>query len=936
MSKSMVFIWIVLLLVPSTVLLGEATFEEVAKLTAIEAGTRGNLGHSVSTDGTTAFVSAFNNSVGFIDLGHVYVFERDPGGTGSWGQVARLTSVDAIPGFGVSVSVDGTTGLVGAYKSSEGYREAGAAYVFERDAGGVWGQVATLTAADAMSLDSFGWSVSIDGTTAVVGAYEDDDGGERSGSAYIFERDAGGVGSWGQVAKLTASDADERDNFGWSVSIDGTTVLVGAQEDDDEGWNSGSAYIFERDAGGVGSWGQVAKLTASDLANNGRFGYSVSIDGTTALVGTNGRGSAYIFERDAWGAGSWGQVAKLAAVNAGGFGVSVSIDGATALIGAPGDDGGDKRSGSTYVFGRDAGGVGSWGQVAKLTASDAARDDRFGHSVSVAGATALLGARWDDYPPGEDLGSAYVFDIDPPEIGEDSRIARWPLDDAVGSVATDTSDNTLDGILVEEPAWSLGQDAGALTFDGSEDYVQVPASALLDLEDGLTLAAWVRPIPAAGAIQQILSKDNAYEFEIGNSLNPAAYSLRLNNIVAGAGTTPVEEGVWQHLAVTWDGTTVRYFYNGLEDGTATFNGPLDVTASDLGLGARPAPAIEGGPTFFLDGSLDDVRLFGSALSAEEIAEIVECTLSDIDPPVVTDRAPNSILSAGTASTALQLTTDTAAECRYTDGTDTTFASMAPFETTGGTDHSSTVSGLADDTLYTFAVRCQDTAGNTSSVDTVLFGIGHSDLTSGLVSHWSLDDATGCIAADGVGGNSLTLGPACPTDAPSFVDGVSGTGLDFTAAGHEVSVASPSGTSGVTALTLSAWVRHPSTAGNFRALIDQRDSGADGFDLYLDPGSRLFARFNSATATGSSTVADGIWHHVVAVYDGASTKLYVDGELEANVATSAGGIDTTAALFLGHHFASDDYTAQGQLDEVRIFDRALSTLEVVGLYLADRP
>ena len=849
----------------------------VVKLKASDAKRNDRFGVSVSLDGNTALIGAY-----LADA--VYVFERESESSKDWQQIAKLLAPASSFEFGISVSLSNSTALIGAQSSLDSTK-SGYAFIFERDTGGQgnWGQVARLKAEDAQEFDYFGSPVSLSDSTALVGAHRDGDGGIESGSAYIFERDAGGEGNWGQVAKLTAADATANDNFGISVSLDGVTALIGAYRDGDGGINSGSAYIFERGTEEVGDWTQIAKLTANDAARSDLFG------------------------------------------------ASVSINGAIVLVGALGDD---QLRGSVYVFDRDSGITGAWGQVAKLTAADATRSAYFGYSVSVDGTTALVGAREDD-DRGVGAGSAYVFDIDPPEIGEDSLVARWPLDDAVGSVATDTSDNTLDGILVEEPAWSLGQDAGALTFDGSEDYVQVPASALLDLEDGLTLAAWVRPIPAAGAIQQILSKDNAYEFEIGNSLNPAAYSLRLNNIVAGAGTTPVEEGVWQHLAVTWDGTTVRYFYNGLEDGTATFNGPLDVTASDLGLGARPAPAIEGGPTFFLDGSLDDVRLFGSALSAEEIAEIVECTLSDIDPPVVTDRAPNSILSAGTASTALQLTTDTAAECRYTDGTDTTFASMAPFETTGGTDHSSTVSGLADDTLYTFAVRCQDTAGNTSSVDTVLFGIGHSDLTSGLVSHWSLDDATGCIAADGVGGNSLTLGPACPTDAPSFVDGVSGTGLDFTAAGHEVSVASPSGTSGVTALTLSAWVRHPSTAGNFRALIDQRDSGADGFDLYLDPGSRLFARFNSATATGSSTVADGIWHHVVAVYDGASTKLYVDGELEANVATSAGGIDTTAALFLGHHFASDDYTAQGQLDEVRIFDRALSTLEVVGLYLADR-
>jgi len=152
---------------------------------------------------------------------------------------------------------------------------------------GIWGQVAKITASDEADFN-FGYSVSISGDTVVVGTLT------NPGSAYIFERDQGGVNNWGEVAKITASDEADF-NFGYSVSISGDTVVVGARGDAVISSNYGSAYIFERDQGGVNNWGEVAKITASDEVDF-NFGYSVSISGDTVVVGALANpGSAYIF-----------------------------------------------------------------------------------------------------------------------------------------------------------------------------------------------------------------------------------------------------------------------------------------------------------------------------------------------------------------------------------------------------------------------------------------------------------------------------------------------------------------------------------------------------------------------------------------------------------------------------------------------------------------
>ena len=269
-----------------------------------------------------------------------------------------------------------------------------------------------LTASDGAANDYFGFSVAISGDTALVCAYADDDNGENSGSVYIYERQADG--SWSETSKLTASDGASSDIFGYSVTISGDTALVGAVYDDDNGGSSGSAYIYERQADG--SWSETAKLTASDAASFDNFGYSVSISGDTALVGAYGNddngdlsGSAYIYERQA--DGSWSETAKLTASDGAtfdNFGDSVAISGDTALVGAVYDDDNGSSSGSAYIYQRQA--DGSWGETSKLTASDGAEYDYFGDSVAISGDTALVGAYGND-DNGSPTGSAYIYDI---------------------------------------------------------------------------------------------------------------------------------------------------------------------------------------------------------------------------------------------------------------------------------------------------------------------------------------------------------------------------------------------------------------------------------------------------------------------------------------------------------------------------------------------
>jgi FG-GAP repeat len=398
-----------------------------------------SFGNSVSVSGNLMVVGAFleNNQTGAA-----YLYQRNS--SGLWVLVKKLIASDGAANdfFGSSVSISGNTVVVGAdgeEHDTDGNgtieEDVGAAYIFSKDQGGInnWGQVKKLIANGDAEFDHFGIYVSISGNTVVVGAFLEDhdtdgNGTQESGvgAAYIFSKDQGGTNNWGQVKKLIASDDAADDLFGWSVSISGNTVVVGAayesHDTDGNGTDEsfvGAAYIFSKDQGGTNTWGQVKKLLASDDAEFDIFGWSVSISGNTVVVGaayephdTDGDGTieeevgaAYIFQKDQGGTNTWGQVKKLTASDDAAFdtfGWSVSISGNTVVVGAYAEvhdtngNGTDELAvGAAYLFQKDQGNIDNWGQVSKLTAFDGAAFDSFGASVSISGSTVVVGALGD-------------------------------------------------------------------------------------------------------------------------------------------------------------------------------------------------------------------------------------------------------------------------------------------------------------------------------------------------------------------------------------------------------------------------------------------------------------------------------------------------------------------------------------------------------------
>jgi hypothetical protein len=374
---------------------------EIAKLTADDPDPGDWFGVLVSVYGDYAVIGALSDDENGLDSGAAYVFKRE-GDT--WSQQAKLLPDDGAPGdWFCSVSMYGDYALVGSMMDDDNGIDSGSAYVFKRE-GDSWVQETKLLPDDGEAGDWFGAYPYMNDEYVVSGSWMDDDNGSNSGSVYVFKREGD---TWTQEAKLLADDSEAGDWFGNVVTMSGDYIFASAPF---HFYECGAVYVLKKTGD---TWAQHDKLLPEDIDAGDEFG-SIAAHGDYLLAGSpfdddNGTdsGSAYIFKLEG---DEWVQEAKLVpddGAPGNWFGYVLAIYGENAIIGAERASTNGSYSGAAYWFRKEGD---TWVQKAKIFPEDGNAGDRFGHAVAIHEHTVVIGAYGHDQNI-NNSGAAYVYDL---------------------------------------------------------------------------------------------------------------------------------------------------------------------------------------------------------------------------------------------------------------------------------------------------------------------------------------------------------------------------------------------------------------------------------------------------------------------------------------------------------------------------------------------
>ncbi len=389
------------------------------------------LGESVDLKGIWGIAGSSRNVNG-VEEGTAYILYYD-GNAGKWGQVAQLFPDNFSTGdqrFGAKVAMGNGFCAVSAPLDDEGGADAGATYIYRWNGGNPSDWVLHQKILGVSAGEQSGSALDFNNEWLIVGASLNSDGLAEAGAAYLYVQAPAGTGNWNLVKKLTAQDADLGDRFGFDVAISGSYALVSANLDDEKGVDAGAAYVFARNQGGADNWGQLRKLTATDGQTEDNFGVSVDLDGPYAVIGANRdddkgneSGSAYMFYKNQGGvADSWNQYTKILDANGKKgehFGYAVSIDGDHIAIGARWKKVFQSRAGAVFVYHREDSG---WAEFAMLNEPNNFYNDNLGSSLAINGQYLMAGIPGEDLPGITDCGAVLVFNA---VCGDSNRPARF-------------------------------------------------------------------------------------------------------------------------------------------------------------------------------------------------------------------------------------------------------------------------------------------------------------------------------------------------------------------------------------------------------------------------------------------------------------------------------------------------------------------------------
>jgi len=535
----------------------------------------------------------------------------------------------------------------------------------------------------------------------------------------------------------------------------------------------------------------------------------------------------------------------------------------------------------------------------------------------------------------------------------------WKLDDASGSLtAADSSGNgnsgTLTGFADLSSVWISGLTNGALSFNGDASTANVvaipsvgnPGPAVLDFSSNpaFTLSAWVKAsLPQTNGAAIICRGSGGGGEQYALDVNTGTYRFYVRNTNAASvnlTTTIGPNGTWQHVAAVFDAINniMNFYVNGQLVNLTVAPTSLNTNTHEVSIGNRQSGAATA-YNLPLTGALDDVRIYGRALTLADIQALY--ATGGLYPPAFTIHPTGGSLYIGDAFTLSGTVSGTFPIAFQWRKNGTNFI--------GATNSLLTFTNiqLSDAGAYTLF------ASNTYGMDTsavAVVQVSHFDLTNALAGFWKFDDGTGVAAADSSGnGNIGSLNGFAGDDSQWVLGRIAGA-LNYNADGAGATVVTVPDAATLNfdttlKFSLAVWVRGPAAQTSSAGII-AKGTGGGGEAYALDVFGGVFRFFvrnaaGTATALSSPVAPNGRWQHVVAVYDGvaATMRIYVNGQLVTSSTAPTSLLLNSHEVSIGSRqsaAAAYNLPFTGRIDDARIYGRALNAFQVQELYSLASP
>jgi hypothetical protein len=512
-------------------------------------------------------------------------------------------------------------------------------------------------------------------------------------------------------------------------------------------------------------------------------------------------------------------------------------------------------------------------------------------------------------------------------------VGYWRLGETSGTSAADAAGTHTatytGGYTLGQPSLVTTDTNPSVALNGTGS-VGVPDATDLKFAGPFSLEAWIRPtsLPAAGAFASVLTKAESYSLQFNGP--QLEYTIIQNGVrqrlKAPAGS--IAAGSTYHVVGSYDGTTQRLYLNGKMVSSAALSGAATSTTNPLTIGSW------NGSGEYFSGRVDDVAVYGKALSAVQVSNHYTAGAGGPAPTTQTVSVTTTGTGTGTVTSSPSGIScpPTCSAQMPSGGTVTLTATPASGSTFGGWT-AGACSGTSPTCTFNAYAATSATASFTSSTTPPPASTGYSAAVTGdgPVSYWRLGETSGTSAADAVGGRPGTYTNGPTLNQPSLLTSDTNPSVALDGTNDDIRVPNAAALQFGSAFSLEAWIRPTvvPAAGAFASVLTK----AESYSLQFNGPQLEFTLIQNGVRkrlkAAAGAIVAGKTYHVVATYDGATQRLYINGAQAASVALTGPATSNTNSLVIGSWQGGELFA--GRVDEVAVYGKTLTAARVQAHY-----